>query len=231
MSVHQHSHAHSHGLVHPSVKRSREGLRVVGLALLVLAVTAAAQLVIYLATDSVALLADLIHNAGDAFTAIPLALAFVLRSARGERIAGLIVVAAILVSAITAAAISIERLIDPVEPTDLTALVIAGLIGVMGNEIAARIRIRGGNRIESPALIADGYHARTDGIVSGAVVVSAILVALGMPIADPLIGLAISALILKITWESWQTIQGTDPHHHLDEMSHEYDEPEEQAHR
>ena len=216
---------HSHGLVHPSIKRSREGLRIVGLALAVLAVTAAAQLAIYLVTGSVALLADLIHNAGDAFTAIPLAIAFVLRSERGERIAGLIVVAAILISAITAAVVSVMRLIDPVDPTDLAALATAGVIGVTGNELAARIRIRGGNRIESPALVADGYHARTDGIVSGAVVVSAAAVALGAPIVDPLIGLAISVLILKITWESWQTVQGNDPHHHLDHMSHDHEAP------
>lgn len=208
-----HSHGHSHGLVDPSIKRSREGLRVVGISLAVLGLTAAAQALVYIASGSVALLADLIHNFGDALTAVPLAAAFILRSPRAERWAGLFVVGAILVSAITAGAFAIERLINPHAPDDLLALAIAGMIGVIGNEVAAQVRLQGGRRLDSPALIADGNHARTDGIVSGGVVLSALFVWLGVPIADPLIGLVITAMILHIVWESWRTVTGRDHSH------------------
>jgi cation diffusion facilitator family transporter len=204
---HNHGHGHSHGLVDASIKRSRDGLRVVGASLGVLTVTALAQAAIYLATDSIALLADLIHNAGDALTAIPLAVAFVLRSARAERFAGLLVVLAILISALTAGFLAVERLIDPVALEAPLALALAGLVGIAGNELAARIRLRGGRRLDSAALIADGNHARTDGLVSGGVVVSAIAVALGAPIIDALAGLAITALILRVTWQSWRTVR------------------------
>jgi cation diffusion facilitator family transporter len=202
------SHGHSHGLVDPSIKRSREGLRAVGLSLVVLGLTALVQLVIYLASGSVALLADLIHNFGDAATAIPLAIAFLLRSERAERGAGLFVVFAIFVSACVAGIESVSRLINPQTPTDLIALAAAGLIGFGGNWIAAIIRTRAGKQLDSPALIADGNHARADSYVSLAVVASAIVVALGFPIADPLIGLAITAVIIKITWDSWWTVRG-----------------------
>ncbi len=199
-------HDHTHGLVDPAIQRSRQGLRVVGTSLAILAVTAIAQGAIYLATGSVALLADLIHNAGDALTAIPLASAFLLRSARAERWAGIVVVMTILVSAIGAAAFAIERIIDPAPPQHLLALGLAGAVGVLGNAAAARVRTRGGRRIGSAALIADGAHARSDAIVSGGVILSALSIALGAPVADPIIGLAISALIAKITWQSWTTV-------------------------
>ena len=116
---HPHSHGHSHGLVDQSIKRSRDGLRAVGLSLVVLALTAAAQVLVYLLTDSVALLADCIHNFGDASTAIPLGVAFLLRSARAERTAGLFVVAAIFVSACVAGYEAVARVIDPHDPTAL----------------------------------------------------------------------------------------------------------------
>jgi cation diffusion facilitator family transporter len=205
---------HSHGLVDPSIKRSREGLRAVGLSLAVLGLTALAQVAIYVASGSVALLADLIHNFGDAATAIPLAIAFLLRSERAERGAGLFVVLAIFASACVAGYESVARLIDPETPTDLLALAAAGIIGFGGNWIAAMIRTRAGKRLDSPALIADGNHARADSYVSLAVVASAIVVALGVPVADPLIGLAITAVILKITWDSWRTVRGGHHHHH-----------------
>jgi len=201
---------HAHGLVDESIKRSRDGLRVVGISLAVLAITAIAQAGIYIATDSVALLADLIHNGGDALTAVPLAAAFLLRSRRAERAAGLLVVLAILISAITAGVFAIERLINPLAPEHLLALALAGIIGVIGNAIAARVRLSGGRRLDSPALVADGHHARTDAIVSAGVVLSAGVVALGAPVADPIIGLVITALILRITWESWNTVRGHD---------------------
>jgi cation diffusion facilitator family transporter len=214
---HDHHHhggrGHSHGLVEESIKRSREGLTAVGASLLVLALAAIAQTAIFIASGSVALLADLIHNFGDAGTAIPLGAAFLLRSARAERIAGLFVVAAIFISACVAGVEAISRLIHPQTPTHLLALAAAGLIGFAANWIAAGIRTRAGKRLDSPALIADGNHARADSYVSLAVVASAAVVALGLPIADPLIGLAITAVILKITWDSWRTVRGHEHSH------------------
>jgi cation diffusion facilitator family transporter len=206
--AHPHDHGHSHGLVHDSIKRSREGLRAVGLALLVLGVTALAQTAVYLASGSVALLADLIHNFGDAATAIPLAVAFALRSARAERLAGLAVVLAIFVSACVAGYEAIVRLVEPRDIEHLGALAVAGALGFAGNWIAAGIRTRAGRRLDSAALVADGNHARADAYVSLAVVASATGVAAGVPVADPLIGLAITAVILRITWTSWRTVRG-----------------------
>ena len=218
MSAHAHSHphgahGHSHGLVDSSIKRSKEGLRAVGLALTVLGITAVAQTFVFVASGSVALLADLMHNFGDAATAIPLAVAFALRSARAERVAGRFVVLTIFVSACVAGYEAILRLIDPREPEHLVALAVAGGIGFAGNWVAAAIRTRAGRRLSSPAMIADGAHARADAYVSLAVVASAIVVGLGLDIADPLIGLAITLVILRITWATWRTVQAGGPHH------------------
>jgi cation diffusion facilitator family transporter len=207
------AHAHSHGLVDSSVKRSRAGMRAVSASLLVLAATAAAQALIFVASGSVALLADLIHNAGDAMTALPLGIAFALRSARAERWAGLAVVVAIFVSACVAGYEAIARLVSPTEMERLGALAIAGAIGFAGNWLAALVRTRAGRRLGSPALIADGAHARADAYVSLAVIASAAVVAIGVPVADPLIGLAITAVILRITWDSWRTVRGHDHAH------------------
>jgi cation diffusion facilitator family transporter len=212
---HRHSyadgHAHSHGLIDPIIKRSRAGLRAVGVSLAVLTTTAAIQASIYVATGSVALLADLIHNLGDALTALPLGTAFLLRSHRAERYAGLAVVLAIFGSACVAGVLAVEKIINPHPPDHLLALAIAGAVGFAGNEIAAQVRLRAGRRLESPALVADGYHARTDGFVSLSVMLSAGLVALGLPVADPLIAIAITGVILEITWQSWRTVRG----HHI----------------
>jgi cation diffusion facilitator family transporter len=202
-----HGHGHSHGLVDRSILRSRAGIRAVSLSLAVLTATALIQSYLYARTLSVALLADLIHNFGDALTAIPLGLAFFFRSERGERLAGLFVVFTIFVSACVALVQTIERFINPRELTHLWWLAAAGVIGFVGNEIAAQIRTRAGRRLDSPALIADGSHARVDGFVSLGVLVSAGAVALGIHVADPLIGLAITAVILKITWDSWHTVR------------------------
>jgi cation diffusion facilitator family transporter len=157
----------------------------------------------------VALLADLIHNFGDAATAIPLAVAFLLRSERAEGYAGLFVVFAIFASACVAGVEAVLRLIHPQAPTDLVTVAAAGLAGFAGNWIAAGIRTRAGRRLDSAALLADGAHARADSYVSLAVVASAAAVALGAPIADPLIGLSITAVILEITWSSWKTVRGS----------------------
>jgi len=207
-------HGHSHGLIHDSIKRSREGVWAVLISLGVLGVAAVAQTAVFVLSGSVALLADLIHNFGDALTAIPLGIAFLMRSERAERSAGLFVVAAIFISACVAGVEAIQRLIHPSPPTHLWALAAAGAIGYLGNFIAAKVRKSAGHRLNSPALIADGNHAAADAYVSLAVIASAIVVAIGAPIADPLIGLAITLVILRITWQSWHTVRGHDHHHH-----------------
>jgi cation diffusion facilitator family transporter len=200
-------HGHTHGLVDVSIRRSRAGLRAVALSLAVLTATALAQVAVFLATDSVALLADLIHNFGDAATAIPLGIAFALRSERAERYAGLAVVLAIVVSACVAAYEAVDRLLNPEAPDRLLALGLAGVIGFGGNIVAAVIRTRAGRRLDSPALVADGDHARVDALVSLGVTLTAVVVWLGLEVADPLIALAITAVILRITWQSWRTIR------------------------
>lgn len=200
-------HGHTHGLVDPSIVRSRAGVKAVALSLAVLLITSLAQFLVYGASSSVALLTDVIHNGGDALTAIPLGAAFILRSRRAERWSGYFVVALILISAIVALEQVVERFLNPSTPTHLWALFLAGVIGVIGNEVAAVIRWRAGRRLDSAALIADGHHARADGYVSAGIIVSTGFIALGFPIADPVIGLLITALILRATWQSWITIR------------------------
>jgi Co/Zn/Cd efflux system component len=204
-------HGHSHGLIDPSIVRSRAGVKAVALSLGILGTAAAAQAVILATSGSVALLADLIHNIGDALTAVPLGIAFLLRSYRGEKLSGLAVVAVIFLSAGVAFYESIQRLLHPQALTHLWVLAAAGVIGFLGNEIAAQVRLRAGRKLNSPALIADGNHARVDGFVSLAVIASAALVAAGAPRADPLIGLAMTVVILKITWDSWRIVSTTEP--------------------
>ena len=189
-------------------------MRAVLLALAVLGAGAIAQTIIFVLSGSVALLADLIHNFGDALTAVPLSVAFLMRSQRAERIAGLFVVAAIFISACVAGVEAVMRIVHPSAPTHLAILAAAGGIGFLANAAAARVRIRAGRRLDSAALIADGEHARADAFVSLGVIASAIVVALGAPIADPLIGLTITLAILRITWSSWQTIHGAGHHDH-----------------
>ena len=200
-------HGHSHGLVDRSIIRSREGVKAVSISLAVLGVAAGIQLAIFTLSGSVALLADLIHNFGDALTAIPLGIAFFLRSVRGEKFAGLAVVLAIFVSACVALYESILRFIHPQHLTHLWVLALAGVVGFVGNEVAAQVRLHAGKRLASAAMTADGNHARIDGFVSLGVVASAIVVALGAQIADPIIGLTITLVILKISWDSWNTVR------------------------
>jgi divalent metal cation (Fe/Co/Zn/Cd) transporter len=215
-----HDHEHSHGLVDRSILRSRAGIRAVSWSLAILTVTALAQAFIYSRTLSVALLADLIHNFGDALTAIPLGLAFFFRSVRGEL--------AIFVSAMVALVQTIERFIHPRTLSHLWLLAAAGVIGFVGNEVAAQVRLRAGRRLQSPALVADGKHARVDGFVSLGVLASAAVVALGLNIADPVIGLVITLVILHITWESWHTVRNAEIDlEHIDDdhygAGHEHD--------
>jgi cation diffusion facilitator family transporter len=211
-AAHEHGgeHGHSHGLVAASIKRSRAGLEAVLASLVILGLTAGLQIVVFVLSGSIALLADLIHNVGDALTAVPLGAAFLMRSFKAEKYAGYFVVATIFVSACVAFGESIDRLLNPQHLSHLWALAGAGVIGFLGNEAAAVVRLRAGRRLQSPALVADGYHARTDGLVSLAVVASAIFVALGIEVADPLIGLLVTAVILRITWQSFVTVKN-DP--------------------
>lgn len=216
---HEHSHdanghGHSHGLIDRSITRSRDGLKTVGISLGVLLVTSILQGVILIATGSVALLADLIHNFGDAATAIPVGAAFALRSARTERWAGLAVVLAIFASACVAGAEAVSRLINPSAPDHLAALAAAGAIGFVANWIAAQVRLRAGWRLGSPALIADGHHALADAYVSLGVMASAGVVALGFTAGDPLIAIVITLVILRITWQSWRIVRGEPGHEH-----------------
>jgi len=204
-------HGHSHALLDRSILRSRDGVKTVAISLAILGATAVAQGAIFILSGSVALLADLIHNVGDALTALPLGLAFFLRSFRAERLAGLFVVLAIFASACVALYETIERLAHPQQLSHLGVLALAGVIGFVGNEIAAQVRLRGGRRLHSPALVADGNHARVDGFVSLGVVASAIAVVLGAPIADPIIGLAITFVILKIALDSWRAVRRNEP--------------------
>jgi cation diffusion facilitator family transporter len=214
---HGHGHGHDHGGLDPGVLRSREAMRTLALSLVILGVTAALQIVVVIASGSVALLADSVHNVGDALTAVPLAIAFILLRrprtrrltygwGRAEDFAGLAVVVIILFSAVYAAYESINRLIDPEAPGYLFATAIAGLVGFAGNEWVAVYRIRSGRRIGSAALVADGYHARIDGFTSLAVVVGVIGVALGFHLADPIVGLLISLAIFRIVWQSIKAI-------------------------
>jgi len=225
LDVHQHEHAggvkgfflsifrpHSHDAadsVDTALESSAKGIRAVKISLAGLGVTAIAQLVVVLITGSVALLADTIHNFSDALTAIPLWIAFVLgrRAAtrrytygygRAEDLAGVFIVAMIALSSILAGYEAIRRLLDPQPITYPWVVFAAGLIGFAGNEIVALYRIRIGNRIGSAALVADGLHARTDGFTSLAVVLGAIGVMLGFPLADPIVGILITVAILWV---------------------------------
>ena len=203
---------HSHDAadsIDSAVESSAAGVRAVKISLVVLGITAVAQLVVVVLTGSVALLADTIHNFSDALTAVPLWIAFVLgrRTAtrrhtygfgRAEDLAGLFVVALIALSAVIAGYESIHRLIAPEPLSNPWVVLIAGVLGFVGNELVAIYRIRVGRSIGSAALIADGVHARTDGFTSLAVVVGAIGVMLGFPLADPIIGLIITVAILVV---------------------------------
>jgi len=205
-----HGHTHDHaGRVDDALRDSDAGIRAVKISLVVLAVTAAVQVAIVVASGSVALLADTIHNFSDALTAIPLWIAFWLsrRSAtrrytyglgRAEDLAGLFVVGGIALSAVIAAVEAVRRMIHPAPLSHLGWVAAAGAVGFLGNELVALYRIRVGSRIGSAALRADGMHARADGLTSLAVVAGAAGVALGFPQADPIVGLLIAAAIVVV---------------------------------
>jgi cation diffusion facilitator family transporter len=205
-SGHSHDPADS---IDNALESSAQGIRAVKISLIGLGATAILQLVIVAVSGSVALLADTVHNFSDALTAIPLWIAFALsrRSAtrrytygfgRAEDLAGLFIVAMIAFSAVFAGVESVRRLVDPVTITHVWWVAAAGLVGFAGNELVAVFRIRVGRRIGSAALVADGLHARTDGLTSLAVLVGALGVAAGIPLADPVVGLLITVMILAL---------------------------------
>jgi len=225
---HRHgAHSHSHGALDPSFFTTKRGIWAIKWSLAGLIITALFQVVVVAFTGSVALLADTIHNFGDAATAIPLWIAF--RFARKktskpftygygrvEDLAGLAIVLTIFFSAIAAAYVSINRFFNPQTVTYLLAVIAASMIGFLGNEAVAQFRIKVGNEIGSAALIADGHHARVDGLASLAVLFGAVGVWLGYPLADPIVGLIITAAIFRIVWESGKSIftrllDGVDP--------------------
>jgi len=220
-------HDHAHGAVDPSVASSERGIWALKWSFVGLFVTALLQIVVVLLSGSVALLSDTIHNFGDAATAIPLWVAFALSRlgasrrftfgyGKAEDLAGVVVVLIILFSAVVAGYQAVDRLLNP-EPVGLLwAVAVAGLVGFAGNEAVAVLRIRVGREIGSAALVADGKHARTDGWTSLAVLLGAAGVWLGYPLADPVIGLLITAAILGIVWQSGKTVfarllDGVDP--------------------
>jgi cation diffusion facilitator family transporter len=221
------SHGHSHGTVDPALLDTQRGIWATKWSLVALLATATFQLGIVLVSGSVALLADTIHNFGDAGTAIPLWVAFVIGHrkptqrfpygyGRIEDLAGVSIVLVILSSAILAGYESIVRFQDPPEVQHLWIVVVASVVGFLGNEAVALFRIKVGREIGSAALVADGYHARTDGLTSLAVLLGAVGVWLGFPLADPIVGLIISLAILRIVWESGKSVlsrllDGVDP--------------------
>ena len=223
----QHAHVHTHGAVDPSILTTQRGIWAIKWSFIGLSATAAFQIVIVMFSGSVALLADTIHNIGDAATAVPLWIAFRLARreptkrftygyGRIEDLAGVAIVFTILLSAVVAAYESIDRFLHPQIVQYLRAVIIASVIGFIGNEAVAQFRIKVGKEIGSAALIADGHHARVDGLTSLAVLFGAVGVWLGYPLADPVVGLLITAAILRIVWVSGKSIftrmlDGVDP--------------------
>jgi cation diffusion facilitator family transporter len=225
---HEHrEHGHTHGAVDPTIATSERGIWAIKWSFVGLMATALLQLVVVLLSGSVALLSDTIHNFGDAATAVPLGIAFALTRlgvsrrftfgyGRVEDLAGVLIVLIILFSAVVAGYQAVERIINP-QPVELVwAVAAASLVGFLGNEAVAVFRIKVGREIGSAALVADGYHARTDGWTSLAVLLGAIGVWLGYPLADPIVGLLIAAAILVIVWQSGKAVftrllDGVDP--------------------
>jgi cation diffusion facilitator family transporter len=235
MSNHRHKHDHAHSVIDASIFTTERGIWAVKWSFFWLFLTAVFQIVVVVFTGSVALLADTIHNFGDAATAIPLWFAFRLARykstkrftygyGRVEDLAGVAVVLTILFSAIVAGYQSFERFIHPQKMGYIWAVALASIIGFLGNEAVALFRIKVGKEIGSAALIADGYHARVDGMTSLAVLGGAIGVWLGFPLADPIVGMLITIAILFLVWDSTKSVfarllDSIDPKV-VDEISH-----------
>ncbi len=211
------SHAHTHGLIDPAIATSQRGIWAIKWSFVGLFVTALVQIVVVLLSGSVALLADTIHNFGDAATAVPLWVAFVLTRIKPSRrfpyglgriedLAGVVIVLIILSSAIIAGYEAIDRLLHPRKVEYLWAVIAASIIGFLGNEAVAIFRIKVGKEIGSAALVADGYHARVDGWTSLAVLFGVLGVWFGYPLSDPIVGLLITVAILWIVWQSGKAV-------------------------
>jgi cation diffusion facilitator family transporter len=232
----QHRHGHAHRSVDPSILASRRGLWALKWSFAGLMATALLQLGVVWISGSVALLADTVHNFGDAATALPLGVSFFLAGlrpsrrfpyglGRAEDLAGILIVAIILFSAAVAAYQAVDRLLDPRPIEYLGAVAAASVVGFLGNEAVALLRIRVGREIGSAALVADGHHARVDGLTSLAVLAGAIGVWLGFPLADPVAGLGITLVILTVVWHSGKEVfsrvlDGVEPRL-LDEIRNE----------
>ncbi|MSS71774.1 MAG: cation transporter [Candidatus Latescibacteria bacterium] len=210
-------HGHTHGVIDPTIATTDRGIWAIKWSFIGLMVTALFQVVVVVMSGSVGLLADTIHNFGDAATAIPLWIAFMFARlkpskrfpfgyGRVEDLAGVAIVLTILFSATVAGYQVVDRLLHPKPVTHLVALVAASILGFIGNEAVAVFRIRVGKEIGSAALVADGYHARVDGWTSLAVLFGALGVWLGYPLADPIVGLLITVVILGIVWQSGKAI-------------------------
>jgi cation diffusion facilitator family transporter len=213
----QGAHGHVHGVVDPSIIATERGIWAIKWSFLGLLATALFQVVIVILSGSVALFADTVHNLGDAATAIPLWIAFKLAQrqpsstftygyGRVEDLAGVAIVLTILLSALIAGYESVNRFLHPQPVTYLWAVITASVVGFLGNEAVAIFRIRVGKEIGSAALVADGYHARVDGLTSLAVLFGAVGVRLGFPAADPIVGLLITVAIFRIVWQSGKSI-------------------------
>jgi cation diffusion facilitator family transporter len=229
------AHGHTHGVVDPSIISTERGIWAIKWSFIALFITALLQIGVVIISGSVALLADTIHNFGDAATAIPLWIAFSLFNrppsrrftygyGRVEDLAGLAIVVIILFSAAVAGYQAVQRFFNPQPVEYLWAVIAASIIGFAGNEAVAFFRIKVGRDIGSAALVADGYHARTDGLTSLAVLLGAIGVWLGYPLADPIIGLLITLAILQIVWQSSKAVftrllDGVEPDV-VDEIKH-----------
>ena len=222
-----HHHDHTHGALDPALLSTQRGIWAIKWSLLGLLATAFFQFGIVLISDSVALLADTIHNFGDAATAVPLWIALALARrkptsrfsygyGRVEDLAGIVIVLAILISGGVVGYESLQGLLSPHKVEHLWAVVVASVVGFLGNEAVAVFRLKVGREIGSAALVAEGYHARTDGLASLAVLFGALGVWSGFPLADPLVGLLITTVIFKIGWESGKSVitrllDGVDP--------------------
>src|SRR5215216_761489 len=214
LGAHSHDeHGHTHGTIDPTILTTGRGIRAVKWSFIGLFATTLIQIAIFYFSNSIALLADTLHNLGDACTAIPLGVAFVLgRRKPGKRftygygrvedLAGVVVVLTILASAVFAGYESVERFLHPKPVGYLWAVAVGSIVACLGNEGVVLFRIKVGKEMGSAALVADGYHARVDGFASLAVLLSAVGVWLGYPLADPLIGMLMTLLILRIVWES-----------------------------
>lgn len=233
--IKDHRRDHSHGTLDPAFLTTEQGIRAIKWSLAALILTASLQAVVVNFTSSVALLADTIHNFGDAATGVPLWIAFLIARkqptkkfnyglGRVEDITGIFIVIVMLLSGIATAYISFSRLFAPYEIQHLSAIAAASVLGFAGNEVAAMVRIRTGEAIGSAALIVDGYHARIDGLTSLGVLIGVVGVWTGFPKADPVVGLGITAIVFKMVWDSGKSVftrllDGVDPTV-LDEVQH-----------